>query len=245
MPKAANLIAIDKYWSGMLGCSVDELNNKQPSIVVKVWSEERVLLFLKEQLCCLAMPQSLLDQLATKLELNNPDEIFNISSINQIFNNYIDKIIGPAYVGYADETDLIAQRQDNKIKLINDETKSALINFSKSVNELDWEHSGIEIDQPPIFGYFEGEEILSAASYEIWGDSIAHIGLVTLPTKRGNGLGKLIVSATADYAINQGLIAQYRTLESNLPSIAIANRLGFQAYAKTIAVRIKGRDHSI
>ena len=44
---------------------------------------------------------------------------------------------------------------------------------------------------------------------------------------------------TAD-ALGRGLIVQYRALESNTPSVAVAERLGFQPYARSVAVRLGG-----
>lgn len=46
----------------------------------------------------------------------------------------------------------------------------------------------------------------------------------------------MLAPATIDAV--DGLIAQYRTLASNAPSIGIARRLGFVGYAASLAVRL-------
>jgi len=48
---------------------------------------------------------------------------------------------------------------------------------------------------------------------------------------------KAAAAATA-HAIDAAYVAQWQTLESNVPSIAIARALGFQPYCRTIAVRL-------
>jgi hypothetical protein len=47
-----------------------------------------------------------------------------------------------------------------------------------------------------------------------------------------------VVSAIAQHALENGLILQFRTLEANTSSVAIALTLGFELYARTIAVRL-------
>ena len=46
------------------------------------------------------------------------------------------------------------------------------------------------------------------------------------------------MSAMATYGLAMGGVLQYRTLEANLPSLAIARALGFQRFALTLAVRL-------
>jgi predicted GNAT family acetyltransferase len=68
---------------------------------------------------------------------------------------------------------------------------------------------------------------------------IAHIAVVTHPSHRGRGYGKAAVAHLAARAIAEGLLPQYRTLDSNQPSLRIAEALGFQRYATSVAVRLK------
>jgi hypothetical protein len=42
---------------------------------------------------------------------------------------------------------------------------------------------------------------------------------------------------TAD-GLAGGRVVQYRTLQANLPSVAVASKLGFQRFAQTLAVRL-------
>jgi predicted GNAT family acetyltransferase len=89
-----------------------------------------------------------------------------------------------------------------------------------------------------VAGVFADGVLAAAAGYEVWGETIAHIAVVTHPAFRGRGLGAAAVSRIAAEAVERGLLAQYRTLEANAPSLAIADRLGFQPYARSLAVRL-------
>jgi predicted GNAT family acetyltransferase len=99
------------------------------------------------------------------------------------------------------------------------------------------EYSGLEFGEQPIAGLICDGEIVAAAGYEIWGGEIAHIGVVTHPRHRGNGLGRTVVSAIAMHGLEKGLLLQYRTLYSNVPSMRIAKSLAFEEYGATIYVR--------
>jgi predicted GNAT family acetyltransferase len=92
----------------------------------------------------------------------------------------------------------------------------------------------------PASGVYHGNELVALAGYEVWGEMIAHIAVVTHPAFRGRGFGRCAVAHVARAALAAGLIPQYRTLESNLASIRVAESLGFSlyAYATSVAVRL-------
>ena len=97
---------------------------------------------------------------------------------------------------------------------------------------------GGRVERTPIAGVFEGNSLVAAAGYEVWGGHIAHIGVVTHPTHRGKGHGKAVVVEVSRDALANGLVLQYRTLTANAPSVAIARALGFRHYADSISVRV-------
>ena len=84
---------------------------------------------------------------------------------------------------------------------------------------------------------FANGELIALAGYETWGGTIAHISIVTHPSHRNQGAGRTAVAGVTQHALRAGLLPQYRTLQSNQPSIRIAEALGFSAYATSMAVR--------
>jgi predicted GNAT family acetyltransferase len=89
-----------------------------------------------------------------------------------------------------------------------------------------------------MVGVFEKGGLVALASYELWGGRIAHISIVSHPLWRGRGYAATAVSALAKIVLERGLVPQYRTLEANKPSMAVARRLGFVQYATSFAVRL-------
>jgi predicted GNAT family acetyltransferase len=101
----------------------------------------------------------------------------------------------------------------------------------------EWEHGGSEFRPTAMAGVFKGHELAALASYQIWGEQIAHIAVVTHPAFRGQGYATTAVSGLTKTVLERTLIPQYRTLEGNAPSLAVARRLGFVQYATSLAFR--------
>jgi predicted GNAT family acetyltransferase len=86
-------------------------------------------------------------------------------------------------------------------------------------------------------GVFKDQELVALASYQLWGERIAHIAVVIHPLFRGLGYAKAAVSALTRIIFERQLVPQYRTLETNSTSMDIVARLGFSGYATSLAIR--------
>jgi RimJ/RimL family protein N-acetyltransferase len=76
-------------------------------------------------------------------------------------------------------------------------------------------------------GAFKGQELAALAGYQLWGEQIAHIAILTHPAFRGQGHATSAVCTLPEMVFERTLVPQYRTLEANAPSLAVATRLGF------------------
>ncbi|WP_009959669.1 GNAT family N-acetyltransferase [Verrucomicrobium spinosum] len=143
-------------------------------------------------------------------------------------------VIGPASIGYA--TAVIPPEHPVRSLVPGDVV--AFHALQQGCDATEWEHGGC-VAGSPASGVFTKDQLVAVASYEVWGGTIAHISVITHPDFRGQGLGRSAVAHVARRAILSGLLPQYRTLESNAGSIRIAESLGFQQYATSMAVRLK------
>jgi GNAT superfamily N-acetyltransferase len=142
-------------------------------------------------------------------------------------------IIGPAYIGYA----TAIHRPMDPVRALTVDDANALRDLRMACDPMEWEHGGSSIEQP-CSGVFLHERLVALAGYEIWGGTIAHISIISHRDFRGRGYGRTAVAHLAERALTAGLVPQYRTLESNQPSIRIAESLGFCNYATSMAVRL-------
>jgi GNAT superfamily N-acetyltransferase len=143
-------------------------------------------------------------------------------------------VIGPAFIGYADG---IASPSHGARALTIDDA-NAVFALRDACSEIEWEHGGCGVCENPASGVFIDQRLVALAQYEVWGDTIAHICVITHPEYRGCGFGTAAVAHLSARAFANGLLPQYRTLDANDASMRIATRLGFVRYATSMAIRL-------
>jgi len=151
----------------------------------------------------------------------------------------VDRILGPAFVGYATHAPVLPPGAGHA-RLVEAPDRVALARLRDAVTADEWEHAGLSSGSASaaLVGVFEGDRLLAVAGFEILFGLAAHLGVLTHPAARGRGAGRRAVAATARLATERGLLLQYQTLELNEPSLRIAELLGFERYATSLAVRL-------
>jgi GNAT superfamily N-acetyltransferase len=124
-------------------------------------------------------------------------------------NAAVDQVIGPAWLGYADRSDL-RPAPTLGTRLLTDQDLPELQRLAAACGPVAWEHSGIDPARSPVFGCFAGDRLAAAGMLERWGDRLLHVGVVTHPGYRGCGYGKAVVSAMSTYGLATGGVMQYR-----------------------------------
>jgi predicted GNAT family acetyltransferase len=88
-------------------------------------------------------------------------------------------------------------------------------------------------------GYFQGSLLLAVAGYRPWSDVAGDPCILTHPDFYGRGFGTAVTSAVVHRALAQGKLLLYQTLEANAGAVRIAHRLGYEQYARHVAVRLR------
>lgn len=167
-----------------------------------------------------------------------PDQAFDAGVLEQILGADAAMTVGPAWIGVADESDA-ARVTPQGARLLEERDRPALLALKQAVSPTEWEHSAIEVERTPVFGVFEGPALLAAASYEPWGERISAVGILTHPLHRRRGCATVVAAAAVAHGLARKQVMLWQTLESNAPSMAVARTLGFQPYARTIAIRLR------
>ncbi|HXX48670.1 MAG TPA: GNAT family N-acetyltransferase [Myxococcota bacterium] len=143
----------------------------------------------------------------------------------------ISRLVGPARIAYlhrtvsnAAEAIALASARDPRLQRLR-----------AAVTAEEWRHANLDAAEGPLFAAEAGGEIAAAAGWERLLDAVAHIGVLAHPAQRGRGLARRAVQAAAAAAQAQGLLAQYQTLVSNVPALAIAAALAFEPFATTLS----------
>ncbi len=228
--------AVDIFWAAETGCLPEDFDTDAVAVIEQPLPNgaEYAQFFRRKRRLQITCSASLVDIARNATYGQAQDTIFDVSFVKEALRGRIDRVIGPAYLGYLDALD--SDGAAPNVRILSRDDLGALDDLRERVTAQDWEYSGPPSDQP-IAGYFIGGELVSAAGYKIWGGRLAHIYVLTREDVRGAGYGRAVVQGITAYALKQGLIAQYRALYENTRSMAIARSLGFEDYAATIFVR--------
>ncbi|MCW1922856.1 GNAT family N-acetyltransferase [Luteolibacter arcticus] len=225
----------DRYWEGHLNCPAGELFSKPLQIVIhgeELQGYRGALALFRDGAATVSIPPDR----ATELRglLDGLDNGITPAKFAEALSPVAALVLGPAYLGYTTD---IGGADASAARALNDQDAAAVESLRQACSEEEWDHGGPSLEVP-CSGVFCDGQLAALAGYEIWSGTIAHIYIVTHPGFRSRGFGRIAVAHLAKRALAAGLLAQYRTLDANTPSIRIAESLGFQRYATSMAVRL-------
>jgi RimJ/RimL family protein N-acetyltransferase len=238
-----SLRVVVAFWASHLGCSEAQLDQPTTSVVRNgpdLASYRGATVLFRPPACVVAVPADWYQPVATRVGPRPPAEVFDAALLRQVFGDAVDRVIGPAWLGYADASDF-RPAPTLGTRLLTDQDLPQLQRLAAACGPTAWEHGGIDPAGPLLFGCFVGGVLVAAGTLKPWGDRLLHVGIVTHPGYRGRGYAKAVVSAMTAEGLARGGLLQYRTLEANRSSAAIARALGFQHFARTLAVRLSPR----
>lgn len=103
--------------------------------------------------------------------------------------------------------------------------------FEAEASAQDLDDAYVELDHWAVFGAFDGDRLVCAASMYPWNDApIADLGVLTLEDARGKGHAQAVVRAISNFARDQGYEPQYRCQTDHQASIRLARASGFHLF---------------
>lgn len=224
----------DQYWAAHLGCPVGQLFTAPATVIThggELPGYNGVFALFHDGAAMISLPPERADEIRPLL----PDLKGGCTpaSLAAALQPLAQRVIGPAFIGYASAP----APSVGHARALTPADAEKVHTLQQACDETQWEHGGSPPDQP-CSGVFAGDQLVALAGYEVWGETIAHIAVITHPQFRGHGHGGSVVAHLAARAQAAGLLPQYRTLESNAASLRIASSLGFAHYATSLAVRL-------
>lgn len=139
---------------------------------------------------------------------------------------------GADHVFYFESGDRDSLTDDGPdVRRLTDRDSAVFAEFESGASAEDLDAAYVELDHWAVFGAFERQRLVCAASAYPWGDApLADLGVLTLPSFRGNGHARNVVRALSRYAYEQGYEPQYRCQVDNHASVALARALGLQLF---------------
>lgn len=238
-PTPQTLAAVDRYWSGFLGCPPAALAAPGTTVLPHAELEHYagLFIFVRGDAALISAPPDEQGGWRERLGALPAAALLDADALARRLGLGRRQLIGPASLAYADAASLRPLPTPGA-RLLTTADEAAYEALRAACPPVEWEHGGSELALLPLAGQFARGELVALAGYELWGERIAHIAVITHPAQRGRGHGAAVVSLLAETVVARGMVAQYRTLSANAPSMKIAESLGFAPYAQTLAVRL-------
>lgn len=228
---------LEKFWFEFLGCEPTDLKIQKTFVCSHgtLKGYNGVFFFNKDEGSIVSAPAQMMHEIRSKIPWQG---ISSVAKIESIFKNKIERIVGPAWIGQITLDQFISYHGE-ETRVLTSQDNEALRDFLQGSSEIEIQYSGIAIDDNSKVGHFIDGKVAAVACYSIKENILAHIGVLTHPSYRGQGLSKHVVSKITEMALSTGLGIQYQTLQTNIAAIKAAQSIGFSQYAETIAVRLK------
>ncbi|MGW2491459.1 GNAT family N-acetyltransferase [Streptomyces sp. NPDC001606] len=163
-------------------------------------------------------------------ELVDADRLREVLTVLDVLD-----VLGPASLFYLDSADFLPLRGDaSAVKAVADGGEPA--GLLARAGEEDADESGLEDITSPAFVFCEGDEVVAAAGYRVWPQSVAHLSVLVAPGHRGRGLARAVASTAVAHALDAGLLPQWRARVHS--SKRVARALGFQELGFQLSVRL-------
>jgi RimJ/RimL family protein N-acetyltransferase len=231
---------IEAHWRAELGCALDVLPRGVTVIVhgAALAAYSGVYAVMREDRCVVSAPAWVVDRARDALAGRAAADVFDARAIAVPFGDAVDRVIGPAWIGYADAAD-VRLADAREARLLTPGDHAALRVLAAAAGETAWQHSGIDFDRAPIVGLFVHGVLATACSYQRRGEHVLHAGVVTHPEYRARGYARAVASVATAHGLAAGGIMQWQTLVANAPSLAVGRSLGYREYCRTLAVRLR------
>lgn len=144
---------------------------------------------------------------------------------------------GADYVFYFSEAEkrlLLQENLEGDLRRLTEQDDAVFADFESSASEQDLDDASVGLDHWAVFGSFEKNRLVCAASMYPWEDNaqIADLGVLTLTPFRGKGHARKVVRSISKYAYDQGYEPQYRCQLDNQASVLLAKAAGLTLFGK-------------
>lgn len=146
--------------------------------------------------------------------------------------------LGPSAHAYLHRDDFSPGAADGR--RMTDDDAAAVAAFRAAVPGDEWHEGGFGDDLPDDTWLATADDaVVAMGNLTAFAGRDADVGLVTHPAHRGAGHATRLATAMLAACFDDGVeVVRYRALATNVGSLAVARRLGFERYGENVAVRL-------
>ena len=236
----------DRFWAEYLGVTPAELNQPGLSIAAHVGLRgyRGFWCFRRRDRTVVSAPPGWIPDLQSRLPEIAQEHLMDESVLREVFGTDFDRLVGPAYQGYL-LPDLVRPYVAPHVRFQAPDGAALVEAFRLECGQDAWEYAGFNEATSYLAAIHEGDRIVSLAGYNrVRRDEAGGPCILTHRAYRGRGWATATTSAVVGRALQEGKVLLYQTLEANTASIRIARPLGYEAYARHVAVRLQAQTPS-
>jgi RimJ/RimL family protein N-acetyltransferase len=225
---------VTDYWEALfLNGDVLYINEVFTVVINPDLSEDRRLMVLEtyDGRVMAVLTPALADKLALSQQQNLSGSVFR-RKLNEagVILHVLEYLY---YFTESKKNVLLHEPLEGSLRQLTEQDDAVFSAFQSSASKQDLDEAYVELDHWAVFGSFEQNRIVSAASVYPWRNSqIADIGILTLFPFRGKGHARKVVRSISKYVYEQGYEPQYRCSENNHASASLAKASGLTFYGK-------------
>jgi len=229
----------DQFWASFLGIEPSDWNLPGISIRAHVGliGYRGLWCFRHRDCVAVSAPAGWVSHLQSSLSDGEVNRVLEQAFLADLLGDEIERLIGPAYQGCLEPGAFRPSSTDN-VRALEGEDGAALLQLRVQCGDENVRNSGVEKAMEHV-GYFEGSTLLAVAGYRPWNETAGDPCILTHPDFHGRGYGTAVASAVVQRALNSGKLLLYQTLEANTGAVRIARKLGYEQYARHIAVGLR------
>jgi GNAT superfamily N-acetyltransferase len=230
----------DEFWAEFLGVDSSEWASQGVSVRAHVGlvGYRGLWCFRRRDRVVVSVPGGWAVPLAPKLDRCEPDALFDEAFLVALLGSDFERLIGPAFQGCLDVGGFRPAPAVN-VRFVGPGDSAPVNRFRAECGADLWESGGLDEVKHHMAAYFDRKRIAAMAGYRPWNELAGDPCVLTRPEVRGRGYGTAVVSAVVAAALEAGKLLLYQTLEANRGAVQIARKLGYDQYARHVAVRLK------
>lgn len=226
----ASLQQVRAGWAGRLEVDLCGLEKPSFTLIPREGSYGITVLKFFDSIVAICQPA-----LLATLSPLSPADFLDMPLLMRSLSGHKMNPIGIASISYADSGTLTKSAHLAAVHEGNLKEVEAILS---ACDESEQEESGVAT-MPVIFiAESTTRKPGAVASYEIWNDKIAQLGVLAKPEYRGQGLASSAVETAAQNALSLSLIPQWRCRIGNANSERLSQRLGFQKVGLQLAIDV-------
>ncbi|MCH9685633.1 MAG: GNAT family N-acetyltransferase [Deltaproteobacteria bacterium] len=244
MPTPDRWSPFDRHWAAVLGVPEATLRGAGVTTVphARLGDWRGVWIWVRHACAVVSVPADWAETVARSLRSATASSVHDPSLPEALFGDDVDTTIGPTFLGAVTAERFVSAPSDS-VRPLEPSDGPAIEVFRSAIEAQQWQHGAIDLRpgaaRGEIMAAFDDGQILAMAAMREDAPGVCDPGVVTHPQARGRGLGRAVVSAVTERALGRGEVVLYQTLEANLPAVALARRLGYERYARNIAIRLR------